>query len=132
MLISFGFSLLLALASIVAFAEDAVDAVHPEVSDHEEALALARGEDRRVYLIFKSDSCHWCERQSVEMKSPAYARAMDGMVVCVIDIVERRDLADRYRVSSVPSHRFLDSEGRVLKSSTGFMDSVKAGRFLAP
>lgn len=132
MLISFGFSLLLALASIVAFAEDAVDAVHPEVSDHEEALALARGEDRRVYLIFKGDSCHWCERQSVEMKSPAYARAMDGMVVCVIDIVERRDLADRYRVSSVPSHRFLDSEGRVLKSSTGFMDSVKAGRFLAP
>jgi thioredoxin-related protein len=132
MLISFGFSLLLALASIVAFAEDAVDAVHLEVSDHEEALALARGEDRRVYLIFKGDSCHWCERQSVEMKSPAYARAMDGMVVCVIDIVERRDLADRYRVSSVPSHRFLDSEGRVLKSSTGFMDSVKAGRFLAP
>ena len=132
MFISLIFSFFLALASFVAFAENTPDAVHLEVSNHEEALILAREENRRVYLIFKSESCYWCERQLVEMKKPKYARAMDGIVVCFIDTVDRRDLADRYRVSLVPSHRFLDSKGKVLKSSTGFMDSTKAERFLTP
>ena len=110
---------------------DAVETIHLEVSNYKEVLAVAQQDDRRIYLVFKMVDCVWCEKQSSEMAKPEYARAMDGMIVCVVDVAERKDLASRYRVSLVPSHRVLDKKGNALRSSTGYMDSDKASRFLA-
>jgi len=132
MLKTFAFSLLFSLFGLCALSEDAVETIHLEVSSYEEALAVAQQDDRRIYLVFKGDNCGWCDRQSHEMAKPEYARAMDGMIVCVVDIAERKDLAARYRVSLIPSHRVLDTKGNVLRSSTGYMDWVKVSRFLAP
>jgi thioredoxin-related protein len=127
-----GLALFLSLFGLCVFSEDAVETVHLEVSNYEEALAVARDEGRRVYLLFKGENCHWCDKQSLEMEKPEYARAMDGLVFCVVDVAERRDIAARYRVSLVPSHRVIDAEGNVLRSSTGYMDAAKASLFLEP
>ena len=131
MLKTFALCLFLSLFGLQSLLGDAVETIHLEVSNYKEVLAVAQQDDRRIYLVFKMVDCVWCEKQSSEMAKPEYARAMDGMIVCVVDVAERKDLASRYRVSLVPSHRVLDKKGNALRSSTGYMDSDKASRFLA-
>jgi thioredoxin-related protein len=123
------------LASIVLFscaaAEQPVETAHMEVAVYEDALEIAAEQGRRIYLVFRSEGCVWCGRQEEEMLKPKSIEAMDGLIVCAVDFEERRDLADRFGVRLLPSHRLLNSEGKTIRSFSGFMDSNGIARFLS-
>jgi thioredoxin-related protein len=123
------------LASIVFFscaaAEQPIETAHLEVAAYEDALEIAASQNRRIYLVFRSEGCVWCRRQEEEMTKPQSIEAMDGLIVCAVDLEERRDLADRFGVRLFPSHRLLNSEGKAIRSFSGYMDSKGMAKFLA-
>lgn len=108
------------------------ETAHLEVSSYEDALSVAKENGRQVYLIFKGEGCVWCERQAEEILKPESNEAMNGLVVCTVDIHKRKDLRSKYMVKVVPSHRLLDSEGGVIRSASGYLNSSGLEEFLAP
>lgn len=123
-------AIILGACSIAAQAENPKEAVHIEASSYEEALELAKSEERRLYLLFKGNPCVWCDKQMEEFKDRRVAEAMDGMVFYVVDAFARRDLAKKYGVTSVPSHRILDHDGEIIKLHMGYMDAKMLSKFL--
>lgn len=119
----------LALATPL-FAEP-VEVAHLEVPVYEDAVTMAREQDKTLYILFKGEGCSWCELQAAEMLKPESTEAMDGLVVCVVDIQERKDLRAKYGVRAVPAHRLLDAQGKVVRSASGYLDSSRLGRFLS-
>lgn len=113
-------------------AEDPKDAVHLEAASYEEAIQIAQKQERNLYLIFKGKWCSWCEKQDETLKDEKISRSMNGMVFYVVDLGSRRDLAKKYGVTSVPSHRFLAPDGKVIKSHVGYMDVDGVVDFLKP
>jgi thioredoxin-related protein len=51
--------------------------------------------------------------------------------VCFVDIKERKDLRSKYGIRMIPAHRLLDSDGRVVRSAAGYLDSSGFVRVLA-
>lgn len=123
-------AVLFGVCSFVAHAEKPKEAAHLVASSYDEAMEIAEKQDRNVYLLFKGNPCVWCERQAVELKDPDVVEAMDGMVFYVVDAYARKDLRNKYGVTSVPSHRLLDPKGETLKSHVGFMDAKMLVEFL--
>lgn len=125
-----------ALASLLLFsfasAQEPVETTHLEVPVYEDAVKIAEEQGRRLYVVFKGKGCSWCERQAAETLRPESIEAMDGLVVCVVDIQERKDIRSKYGVKTVPAHRLLDPEGRLVRSASGYMDYSRLARFLSP
>lgn len=120
-----------ALFPLVSFAGEPKDHGVAYVYSMEDAMQLSKDEDRLVYVVFKGRSCPWCDRQSEEMSKPEVVKSMRGLVVFLADVSENRELARKYGVSSVPAHRLIDSDGKVIKSSFGYMDASEMEDFLA-
>lgn len=123
-------AIILGACSIVAHAEKPKEAVYIEASSYDEALELAAAEDRRLYLLFKGNPCSWCDKQMEEFKDRKVIEAMDGMVFHLVDAFSRRDLAKKYGVSSVPSHRIVNPKGEIVRSHMGYMDADMLSKFL--
>ena len=103
---------------------------HVEVENYEDAIDLAVKDSRRVYLVFKGQSCPWCDTQAETLSTPEAAAAMGRVVLCFIDAGKRRDLVRKYGVTAVPDHHLLDSEGNSIRSSVGYKDVGGVGKFL--
>lgn len=121
--------LLVACSSL--YAQPPLEAIYLEVSVYEDAVKIAQEQRRSIYLVFRGEGCVWCERQEGEMSNPSSTEAMDGLVVCVVDIAERKDLRLKYGVRMIPAHRLLDPDGTVVRSAVGYLDASRFGRFLA-
>lgn len=119
------------LLSLLCLAEEPKNVEVTYVYSMEDAVQLAKDEGRPIYVVFKGKNCVWCERQFQEMVNPEAIGAMLGFVVFIADASENKELARRYGVRSIPDHRILDSEGKSIKSSVGYMDSKQMADFLA-
>lgn len=115
-----------------AFSQEPVETAHLEISVYEDAVEIAKEQESRLYLVFKGEGCSWCERQAAEMLKPESIMAMAGLVVCVVDIQERKDLRSKYGVRVVPAHRLLEPRGEIVRSAAGYLNSSGVERFLAP
>ena len=104
----------------------------------EAAFALARAEDRPVFLSIGYSSCHWChvmERESFE--DEATARLLNDLFVSIkVDREERPDVDDVY-MSAVqamgnrggwPLSAFLLPDGRPFFGGTYFPPDGRGGR----
>lgn len=120
----------LVLVALASASEPADRPSRIEVSSYEGALEHAREIDSRVYLLFKGVSCVWCERQAQEMTKPESMDATEGLVVCVVDVSERKDLARKYGVTTIPAHRLLESDGSAVRGAAGYMKSEGLKEFL--
>jgi uncharacterized protein len=103
----------------------------------EEALALARGEDKPILLSIGYSACHWChvmERESFE--DPAVAALMNERFVSIkVDREERPDLDSIYMRAvqlltgrgGWPLTAFLTPDGRAFFGGTYFPPEPRHG-----
>ena len=96
-----------------------------EFLSYDDALSIARDEGKNVYVLFGGENCPWCHKQKDVIVMPSVAEALDDYVVCHVDISERKDLASRYRVRTIPASFVIDKDEKIEKRAVGYMDATK-------
>lgn len=123
------FSRILLVCAVLFFSGN-IHAEIMEVKTHDEALSVAKAENRDIYVLFGGDHCPWCDRQKSVVFAPNMEQALSGFVVLRLDVSKDRDLAKKYGVRSIPVNILLDSDGDVLKKRVGYMNESKFRRWL--
>ncbi len=92
---------------------------------YDEALKIAKEEDKNVYVLFGADYCSWCIKQKNVLSSNLVSNGLSNYVVCYVDILKEKDLASKYKIKSVPVNMIIDDNENVLKTKVGYMGQVK-------
>lgn len=96
-----------------------------EVESYEDAMAVAKAEGKDVYVLFGGDECPWCVKQKTVLEDAEVIASLSGFVIVHVDVSERKDLADRHRVKSIPVSMVMGSDEVADKRTVGYMDKAK-------
>ena len=126
---------LLAVSFSAAVAETAEKQEEPRSITwlgYNEALAQARNFDKPVFVHFTAPWCKWCKKMQRETYTdPQVIRFMDeNFIAVMVDTEKLPSLARKYRVESLPTLWFLDSQGKALTNIEGFVGPDKLLRVL--
>jgi thioredoxin-related protein len=115
-------AVLAALVMLIAAASEAVAEVrwHATV---DEAAKLAGPGNRPMLIDFVADWCAACGVMDKDVyQTSDFERAAAPFVLVRVDADHRKDLSLKYRIATLPSVLFTDSEGNELFRATGFID----------
>lgn len=91
--------------------------------DLKAALEQAKTEKKLVFVDFWAEWCGPCKRMAAEIFSlPEVDEYFNARFVCVkvnVEVPDNKVLADRYKVTSLPTIAFLDADGKELRRVTG-------------
>lgn len=87
---------------------------------YEESLELAKKNDKKVFVFFGGEYCSWCKKQKIVLSNKDVSSKLDKYIICHIDISKNKNLAKKYKVSSIPSYFIIDKDESVLKESNGY------------
>lgn len=106
------------------------DRTNSWLRDFAEAESLAAKTGRPMLIHFYADWCGPCRRMEREvLNGRALQERLEGRFVAVkVNADEHPELAARYQVDSLPTDVFVDSNGRMIEKSVGF---VRPSRYLA-
>jgi len=116
-----GFPALIVMV-LTATAPEAVADVHWH-SSLDEAAKVARPANRPILVDFVVDWCAACGVMDKEVYQTAdFERAAEPFVLVRIDADRRTELSLKYKIATLPSVLFTDSQGNELFRATGFID----------
>ena len=125
--------LLLVFVSGAAVAEDAEEKLRSITwVGYNEALSVGRDFDKPVFLHFTAPWCKWCKKMKKETYTDAKViRFMtENYAAVMINTETLPSLARKFKVESLPTLWFLDSQGKGLTSIEGYVGSEKLLRVL--
>lgn len=85
----------------------------------EEAVKIAKAQNKKVLLQFSANWCHNCTEMKVIMKGEAIQNELKNYIVLEIDTDHNKDLVKKYKIRGIPAFRILDNDGKVLKALVG-------------
>jgi thiol:disulfide interchange protein len=86
-----------------------------------QALAVARKEQRRIFVDVWADWCLPCvQMHRHTYRDPAVQEALDEFVTTQIDAMTSSTTLDRWKVDTLPAMLILDSSGRPIDRRTGY------------
>lgn len=87
-----------------------------------EALQKAKTSDKKVFAVFESDTCVYCQqlRQNTLNDNQVMEKLNESYVVTIVNINDNPEIANKYNVYSTPTMLILDSNGSELKSIEGY------------
>ncbi|MGL4208487.1 MAG: thioredoxin family protein [Candidatus Adiutrix sp.] len=117
-------SMLLALVLIVAAGNKNAQAQEIEFYSYNEAIELAKKDEKMVMLFFWTDWCYYCGlvREKILPDTRIQAILGESFVVVSINKDKSTALARKYRVNPVPTFVFLNSEGEPLGVLPGYLE----------
>ena len=90
-------------------------------SDLDGALDSAKSSGDPIMVDFYTDWCHWCKKMDSDTYCDSRVNELARDFICVqIDAENKPDLARKYSVRGYPTVIFLDSEGQVMQSVSGY------------
>jgi thioredoxin-related protein len=125
--------LLLIFVSGAAVAEDAEEKLRSITwVGYNEALSVGRDFDKPVFLHFTAPWCKWCKKMQKETYTDAQViRFMtENYAAVMINTETLPSLARKFKVESLPTLWFLDSQGKALTSIQGYVGPEKLLRVL--
>jgi len=125
--------LLLIFVSGAAVAEDAEEKLRSITwVGYNEALSVGRDFDKPVFLHFTAPWCKWCKKMKKETYTDAKViRFMtENYAAVMINTETLPSLARKFKVESLPTLWFLDSQGKALTSIQGYVGPEKLLRVL--
>jgi len=125
--------LLLIFVSGAAVAEDAEEKLRSITwVGYNEALSVGRDFDKPVSLHFTAPWCKWCKKMQKETYTDAKViRFMtENYAAVMINTETLPSLARKFKVESLPTLWFLDSQGKALTSIQGYVGPEKLLRVL--
>lgn len=91
-----------------------------EYLSYEDSLILAKEKDKKVFVFFTGEFCSWCQKQKDVLMEQKVLDSLKNHVICFVDLLERKDLAKKYNVKSVPSYFIIDADEKMIKKHTGY------------
>ncbi len=92
----------------------------------DEALSVAKQENKKVFIDFYTDWCGPCKKMAKEVfPQRSVGDFMNSSFVCLKMNAEKegKDLAKRYEVKAYPTYIVLNANGEVLMDAKGFMSA---------
>ena len=107
-----------------------ISEIHPSKNPetYEEALQIAKKENKKILLYFTASWCPPCQKMKREtLKNEEVKKALSKFVVFY---AEESDLSSKFGVRAIPTFKIINPEEKVEKTATGFMDVSKFLSFL--
>lgn len=91
----------------------------------ETALEEAKGQDKLVFVYFRSDSCYWCMQFEGEtFTNQSVIKTLNEKFILVsIDVYAQRNETRAFKVRGTPTMVFLDSNGTEIKRIPGYIET---------
>jgi thiol:disulfide interchange protein DsbD len=96
------------------------------VATYDEALDLAREENKPVMIDFHAEWCSWCK--TLDNKTYSHRdviAASSDFISLKIDADVHRDITQRYRVTGLPTILFVDASGKEIHRVVGYRPADK-------
>ena len=81
-------------------------------SDYDGAINAGITEDKTVVIFFTAKTCVHCPRQESNFADPRVVAAMANAVAVKVSTDDRADLAEEYKVTTVPAVAFVSPDGK--------------------
>ncbi|HIP51558.1 MAG TPA: thioredoxin family protein [Campylobacterales bacterium] len=89
-------------------------------NDYNKALAIAKKEDKMVYLFIGADKCVHCDRfKEQTLSNKELIETMKEDYVLLYMSRDRHDIPDGFEKYGVPMHYFLTSDGKQVAHIVG-------------
>lgn len=96
------------------------------VTDYDKALAEAKASGKPVMIDFFATWCGPCKMLDKHTYTDAKVVEQSRSLVAVrIDVDQNQKLAQKYRVESIPTIVFLNSQGKEVRREVGFIAAPK-------
>ncbi len=92
---------------------------------HDEGLALATQEQKKMFVHFYADWCAYCRKMAkVTFKDPAVVDYLNNYFIPVrVNSDHNRELARKYYIRGLPSTWFVTETGEKISSLPGYIDA---------
>lgn len=111
--------------------EPEVKPITSEIMKYGDALKLAQATDRKIFVLFTADWCHWCTKLKNEtLADPRVKDALKNHIICYVNTDQEREIARRFAVAGLPSYFVIDKKETVEKRGSGMKTSDEFIRWL--
>ena len=116
---------LIALLSLLTFSQLAAAGDLFVDGDYAAAQQQAKASSKLVMIDFAAEWCGPCKMlDRTTWKDEGVISALKDRAIAVrVDVDENRDLAARFRIRSIPTIVFLDSDGKEVRRLVGYLDA---------
>ncbi len=108
------------LASCTPSANDGKLQTYTEKFGYAKALALAKKENKRLFIDFSATWCLPCREFKKALHDPRVVEALRDYVVLLIDTDREPALKQQFDVDGIPAFFVVDGDGKKLNSKEGY------------
>jgi len=92
--------------------------------NYQEAVLAAKAQNKKMFIFFHEDWCHWCEKMQKEtLSNPKVKNALQKYIVYVTKKSKEEAVARKYKVRGIPAYYIASYRERIEKRGIGFKDA---------
>ena len=96
-----------------------------QTNSYQDALLVSKDQNKKIFILFKSEKCHWCENQKQVLKDSEVINSLSSYIVYHVDINKEKEVSLKYNVKAVPVLLLINNEEKVIKKNIGYLDKNK-------
>lgn len=96
-----------------------------QTNSYQDALLISKEQNKKIFILFKSEQCHWCENQKQVLKDSEVINSLSSYIVYHVDTNKEKEVSLKYNVKAVPVLLLINNEEKVIKKNIGYLDKNK-------
>lgn len=81
-----------------------------------EAQQIATQTKQPILLILGSPTCVFCEKLKNDLSEPELQQHTDRYIICYVDLLNKPDYKDSYKVTSIPDSRIIKNNKQISRA----------------
>lgn len=99
--------------------------------NYNDAIQKSVESGKPILIFFTAEWCNWCKKMKSEtIPNEKVQDSLKNYVFLIVDADKERDLAKNYKVSSLPTVVVAGSDGKKIRSDSGFKDVATFSKWL--
>jgi thioredoxin-related protein len=96
-----------------------------QTNSYQDALLISKEQNKKIFILFKSEQCHWCENQKQVLKDSEVINSLSSYIVYHVDTNKEKEVSLKYNVKAVPVLILINNEEKIIKKNVGYLDKNK-------